>query len=214
MRQREKSKARSEQRRHRLKLRWKRRGRRGRKEPSELRRLCRDKGQAKRNPTHRDRDTSLDRPSTGITRPAALRPCPQRRLTQRLQRPHSRTWGLVQTHRNTKRLEETAALVWPGCASLGTGSWRSGSSHNPHLVPPEAFGRMCQASGGGAGKTPRFRPPGRPGNPAPGYASPGVWVALGVWIGWLVHAAPRPRYHWGTNCPLKKKQRSGFKKIF
>ena len=65
MRRRKKSKARNEQQRHRLKLRWKRRGRRGRKERNELRRLCRDKGQAKRIPTHRDRDTSLDRPSTG-----------------------------------------------------------------------------------------------------------------------------------------------------
>lgn len=94
----------------------------------------------------------LTRPSTGCTRPAALRTCRERRLTQRLQRPHSRTWGPVQTHRRTKRLQETAALVRPGCASLETGSWRPGSSHNPHLVPTEAFGRMCQASRGGAGK--------------------------------------------------------------
>ena len=56
-------------------------------------------------------------------------------------------------------------------------------------------GACVRPQGAGAGKTPRLRPPGRPGNPAPGYAPPGVWVVLGVWIGWLVHAAPRPRYH-------------------
>lgn len=70
------------------------------------------------------------------------------------------------------------------CASPGTGSRQSGSSHNPHLVPPEAFRRMCQASGGGARKRLDSAHPAVLGTLPLGYTfSPGVSVVFGVWTG-------------------------------
>lgn len=164
-------------------------------------------GRANRRPQGPERST---RPPPGSTRPAALRPGRQRRLTQRLQGPRCRTWGPVQTHRRTKRVEETAALAWSGSASLENGSHRPGSPHNPHLVPPEAFGRMCQASRGGAEKRlgpahcpthlppspPPRAPPPAPASPAPGYASLGASQVPGA--DGLVFAVLRLR------CPREK----------
>lgn len=53
---------------------------------------------------------------------------------------------------------------------------RPGSPHNPHLVPPETSGRMCQASRGGArkGLDPAHSAfPGAPPRPAPPRREPG-----------------------------------------
>lgn len=212
MRRRKNSKARGERRQNRLS--WGERGEAGfgGKEWNELRKHCRDKGQAKRTPTHRDRDTTLDPAlyrlySTGRTQnlsaaethPKAAE-APQQDMgtgpnTQEDQAAAG-NGGVSVTRMRIPRNRKLAARV------ITQSTPRSNRSLWAHVSGLTWRG----------GEAPRPRPLGRPGSPAPSYGPPGPSVVLGA--GRLVHAAPG--YHWGPSSTGKKKntQHSCFRKVF
>lgn len=112
---------------------------------------CRDKGQAQRTPTHNDWDRTPD-PfpyslySTCCTQnqPAATHPKPAKATQQDMGTGPDPQ--INQTGGGNRGVSVTRIRILRNRKSA------PGSPLNPHLAPPEASGRMCQASRGGARK--------------------------------------------------------------